>query len=296
MERSVKRKRPRSPIASIFHPSDFSEASEVAFAYALKLALKAKARLTMMHVAPHLRAGEANCHWIDFPGVRSTLARWGILPEGARREDVTDLGLHVRKILASNTDPLESILCHLEDYPPDLIVLATHQRDGLARWMHKPVAEPLARRAGAMTLFVPPGGKGFISLDDGIVTLKKILIPVDQKPDPQCALNKAVGLARGLNCDDTEFVLLHVGSEEKIPALDLPHGAAWTWEKIVRQGDVVERILQIAGDWDADLMVLTTEGHLDFLDALRGSTTERVLRGAHCPVLAVPAWKSGPVE
>jgi nucleotide-binding universal stress UspA family protein len=35
--------------------------------------------------------------------------------------------------------------------------------------------------------------------------------------------------------------------------------------------------------------VLATQGHMDFLDALRGSTTERVLRGAHCPVLAVPA-------
>jgi nucleotide-binding universal stress UspA family protein len=36
-------------------------------------------------------------------------------------------------------------------------------------------------------------------------------------------------------------------------------------------------------------MVFTTEGHRDFFDALRGSTTERVLRASHCPVLAVPA-------
>jgi nucleotide-binding universal stress UspA family protein len=35
-------------------------------------------------------------------------------------------------------------------------------------------------------------------------------------------------------------------------------------------------------------MVLATEGHLDFVDALRGSTTERVVRGSQCPVLAVP--------
>jgi nucleotide-binding universal stress UspA family protein len=33
---------------------------------------------------------------------------------------------------------------------------------------------------------------------------------------------------------------------------------------------------------------MATEGHQGFLDALRGSTTERVLRGALCPVLAVP--------
>jgi nucleotide-binding universal stress UspA family protein len=27
---------------------------------------------------------------------------------------------------------------------------------------------------------------------------------------------------------------------------------------------------------------------MNFLDALRGSTTERIVRGAHCAVLAVP--------
>jgi len=37
------------------------------------------------------------------------------------------------------------------------------------------------------------------------------------------------------------------------------------------------------------LIVMATEGHRDFLDALRGSTTERVLRAADCAVLAVPA-------
>jgi nucleotide-binding universal stress UspA family protein len=34
---------------------------------------------------------------------------------------------------------------------------------------------------------------------------------------------------------------------------------------------------------------MATAGHADVLDALRGSTTERVLRLARCPVLAVPA-------
>ena len=37
-------------LESIFHPSDFSEASEVAFAHALKIALVAGAKLTMLHV------------------------------------------------------------------------------------------------------------------------------------------------------------------------------------------------------------------------------------------------------
>ncbi len=57
-------------------------------------------------------------------------------------------------------------------------------------------------------------------------------------------------------------------------------------------GDVVQTIEREAEQWTPDLIVFTTEGHRDFLDALRGSTTERVLRAAHCPVLAVPAKAS----
>jgi nucleotide-binding universal stress UspA family protein len=39
----------------------------------------------------------------------------------------------------------------------------------------------------------------------------------------------------------------------------------------------------------ANLIAMPTAGHHGFLDAVRGSTTERVLRHAPCPVLAVPA-------
>ncbi|HEY3719491.1 MAG TPA: universal stress protein, partial [Roseiarcus sp.] len=45
-------------------------------------------------------------------------------------------------------------------------------------------------------------------------------------------------------------------------------------------------------EWPADLIVMPTAGHVGYLDALRGSTTERVLRQAPCPVLAMPAGGS----
>ena len=40
---------------------------------------------------------------------------------------------------------------------------------------------------------------------------------------------------------------------------------------------------------NADLIIMATEGRQGVLDAMRGSVTERVVRGADCPVLAVPA-------
>jgi nucleotide-binding universal stress UspA family protein len=272
----------------IFHPSDFSAASEVAFGHALKIALQAKGKLDIMHVEAHLKPEKV--YWLDFPAVRATLARWNILPSGVRQEEVVKAGLRIRKILTSSADPVEGMLRHVHRFPPDLIVLATHQREGLDRWLHKAVAEPLARRSGAMTLFIPHEGRGFVSPKDGSVALKKILVPVDHDPDPQTALEKAVLLARGLNCQTGEFRLIHVTTNsKKAPLIDLPLGRGWSLETILRQGEVVNEILKAEADWRPDLMVLATRGHIDFLDALRGSTTERVLRGAHCPVLAVPA-------
>jgi nucleotide-binding universal stress UspA family protein len=270
----------------VFHPSDFSMASEIAFAHALKIALRAHAQLDIMHVEPHPGI-ETSC-WIDFPAVRTTLTRWGILPEGVGREAVARAGLHIRKVLACSKDPVGRMLRHFRTFPPDLIVLATHQRDGVDRWLHKAVAEPVARRSGAMTLFVARRGGGFVSRSDGTASLKKILIPVDSRPHPQVAVEKALSLARGLECYTGEFRLLHVGNRSTTPMLDLPLGYGWSYESRETDGDVVNEILKAEEDWQPDLMVLATAGHLDFVDALRGSTTERVLRLAHCPVLAVP--------
>jgi nucleotide-binding universal stress UspA family protein len=274
----------------IFHPSDFSPVSEVAFAHALKIALQSKARLDLMHVEPSLSPEKP--YWLDFPAVRTTLARWGVLPEGIRRQDVAKTGLRVRKILRASADPVETMLRHFQKYPPDLIVLATHQRDGLARWLSKAVAEPLARRSGAMTLFVPHTGRGFVSLENGAVTLKRILIPIDHAPHPRTALRRALLLARGLDCVAGEFRLIHVGNPGTAPKISLAEEAGWSYEIVVRQGDVVGQILEEEAHWRPDLVVLTTRGHMDFLDALRGSTTERVLRGARCPVLAIPVQRS----
>jgi nucleotide-binding universal stress UspA family protein len=277
------------PLVRIVHPSDFSESSRVAFAHALKIALQSKAELELVHVQRHKIGSQKDIHWADFPGVRATLARWKILPAGAKAEDVGNLGLRVKKVLNSEADPLEAMIAYCEEYPPDLLVLATHQRDGLSRWLHKAVAEPLARRSRAMTLFVPEGTSGFISPADGAVSLRRILVPVDHAPSAQAALEEAYSLASGFDRRGVVFKLLHAGTDKSMPTLYLPHRPGWRWEESLVPGDPVERILKEAADWSPDLVVMATQGHLDFLDALRGSTTERVLRGVHCPVLAVPA-------
>jgi nucleotide-binding universal stress UspA family protein len=56
----------------VLHPTDFSEASEVAFVHALKLTLAMQGRLHVLHVAS--RGGPVR--WRSFPGVREALERW----------------------------------------------------------------------------------------------------------------------------------------------------------------------------------------------------------------------------
>jgi nucleotide-binding universal stress UspA family protein len=272
----------------IFHPTDFSDASNVAFVHALKLAVLANGRLTILHTGAE-GGGDSGG---GVPRVRGTLERWGIAPLNSPKEAIFSVGLDVQKIATPHADPARGVLEYLGKHPHDLIVLATHQRDGLDRWTHKLVAEPIARASGELTLFIPHGSEGFISLESGAASLRNILIPVDHSPDPQIAVDSAVSLARTLECHGMIITLIHVGEEDRFPEIITPRRETWQWRRIHKQGPVERQILQAAHECRSDLIVMTTQGHHGFLDALRGSTTERIVRNSKCPVLAVPAHAS----
>jgi len=274
-------------IRSIFHPTDFSRSSEVAFVHALKISLIAETKLNIMHVSPR----DSEVDLSNFPRIRRTLATWDT-STALNSEDSSDkIGLHVEKVLGSHEDPVASTLNFLESNPTDLIVLATSQRKGTDRWLTKPISEPMARRSGEMTLFIPKGIKGFISPEDGGIKLHSILIPIDHNPNPQIAVETAYFIAGFLGCLTCHFILAHVSDNQKFPNVKIPQHDNWTWEKINCSGDIVKEIIRIGGLYSVDLIVMTTQGHKGFLDALRGSTTERVLRKSGYPLLAVPSYK-----
>jgi nucleotide-binding universal stress UspA family protein len=271
--------------ASIFHPSDFSPGDEVAFAHALKIAIAAKAELDILHANPDT----AEIDWDDFPSVRRTLEKWGLLAPGGTKEDVRRLGLDVHKVKRSGNDPVRTILKYLKEHAPDLIVLGTNQRRGLSRWMNRPIAGPVARQSRIVTLFVPRRVVGFVSMENGVPHLEKVLIPIDRMPDPQRAIEAAMALAETLACANLQVTLLHVGPEDQMPEVELDLRAGWTVDRLVRSGAVVEEILSVSEERDVDLIAMATAGRNGFLEALSGSTTEQVLRGVKCPVLAIPA-------
>lgn len=274
-----------SPVTSIFHPSDFSEGDEAAFAHALRIALSAKGELDILHAGD----SESDIAWEDFPSVRSILARWKLLPLNAPREALQHLGLKVTKVRRTGGDPVQTIVEYIQDHRPDLIVLASHQRQGFSRVLHQAIAEPLARQARMPTLFVPRSSLGFVSVETGEVRLENIVVPIDRAPRPRKALVAAASLAAALACLKVHFSVLYVGEEEDMPETKLDLRPGWTMENDCWAGPVVDRILKVCEDRNADLIVMATQGHNGFLDALRGSTTERVLRQSQCPLLAVPA-------
>src|SRR5829696_4655217 len=271
-------------IENILHPTDFSEGSMIAFNHALKLALLARSGMTLLHVSPDADSSS----WSDFPGVRETLERWQLLPAGSPRSAVPELGIGVRKTIAQNSDPVKAVIGFLDRHPVQLIVLATHQRRGAIPWLSSSVAEPIARHATEMTLFISGDSEGFVSGDDGSASLINVLIPIAMTPHPQTAVDAAAGLVQSLGCDQGTFTLVHVGSPDSVPAVRLPNVPGWTWIRDVLEGDVVQTIVDASKDYDADLVVMATDGRNGFLDALRGSNSERVLRLADMPILTVP--------
>ena len=161
---------------------------------------------------------------------------------------------------------------------------------------------PLASRAEAPVSrrqFVPPGA----------LSLKTIIVPVDFSPPSMTALRYATRLAEQFG---SVLRLVHV--VEPAPFLnDLPNVAlARTDQEIakearlklqataqqeieelvpvypeVRIGKAYNEIVAAAKVSGADLIVIATHGYTGLKHALLGSTAERVVRHAPCPVLVV---------
>jgi len=89
-------------LQSVLHPSDFSAGSLTAFQHALKAALVAKSRLTILHLSPEVAAA-----WTEFSGVAETLERWGLLPPGSRKSALPQLGIEVRTFGCHRPQPRE---------------------------------------------------------------------------------------------------------------------------------------------------------------------------------------------
>jgi len=138
----------------------------------------------------------------------------------------------------------------------------------------------------------------------------RIVCPTDFSQPAHHAAQYAARLA---NSCQAELILLHVvadisypmrslGTVTAFPNLqkELHHRATAELEEAkgsldastsirteMRDGEVHEQIIDFAADANCDLIVIGTHGHTGLKHMLLGSTAERVVRTAQCPVLTV---------
>lgn len=271
-------------IRSILVPTDFSDAAELAFAHALKLAVAFHAELDVFHVEPE--NDQADWRW--GPKVVATLTRWGLLPPGSGPEALAARGIRARRSTTAGVEPHEAILAELAQTHADLVVMATHGRTGVQAWLQPSVTSPVALRGVVPVLLLPPGVDGFVDPTTGDTHLRRILLPIDHRPHPAPGFDAAALFGRELGGRDLAVSTLHYGRHH--PETDLMtvepgwHIAHWTLD-----GPSVEGILETARTWEADLVICVTEGRRNWVDAVRGSTVERLIWDARTPLLVVPA-------
>jgi universal stress protein A len=143
----------------------------------------------------------------------------------------------------------------------------------------------------------------------GAIQLKRILVPIDFSDPSSEALRSAVHLARNFG---GEITLLHVVEQTFVaPFPEVPpylHNVEEDFalakkalralagqqslkssaiQAIVRTGLAAHEIVEAARELDSDLIVIATHGYTGWKHLCIGSTAERVVRTAPCPVFVV---------
>lgn len=296
-------------IAKILCPVDFSEFSREALEHAVALAHWYGAELSVLHVfaIPSVPIPAAG-----FPVESLTpmnISAGGIADE---LEDfagavIGSTDITWKALVSPGMAAAVEIARQAEKMPADLIVMGTHGRSGFDRLLLGSVTERLLRVATAPMMTVPPRSKTSES-----VRYRAILCPIDFSGESMQALQYALSLAQEA---DARLTLLHVveGFLDEPDAQDLRDvniltyyeqleqragqrlaaavpDEARVWSRPTEQvvkGKAYHQILRIAKEDNYDLIVMGVRGR-GTLDRLAfGSTADRVIRQAHCPVLTI---------
>jgi nucleotide-binding universal stress UspA family protein len=148
------------------------------------------------------------------------------------------------------------------------------------------------------------------NVSSGLLPVKSILVPLDFSPSSKKALDYAVQFARQFKAkltllhvvepvatpdfaasfplvmeDDKQMAAAKNELERAVKAARIPRGIV---EKVlVRFGRSFHEIADAARTRKVNLIIISTHGYTGLKHALLGSTTERVVRHATCPVLVV---------
>lgn len=296
-------------IRQILATTDFSDESRAGVRYAVALAKKLKAAVALLHVIeppPRFVGMEA------MSLIREDSEVGKMVPVLLKRLVESESQGDLRLTSSIRTGkPFHEITTAARESAADLIVIATHGYSGVDHVMLGSTAERVVRHAPCPVLTVPARITPKRTDATPPLKLKKILVPIDFSIISLDALSWASFLAEQFGA---ELILLHVSEkfpnsdyllldevfkDMSVPLAKLAEAALkWLAETrsestgmnmsaVVRDGMPFKEICHVAETLSVDLIVLTTHGYTGLKHVWLGSTAERVVRHAQCPVLAV---------
>jgi nucleotide-binding universal stress UspA family protein len=291
-------------IQKILFPTDFSDTSSAALGHALMLAHRFDAVLTMLHAAApnetakDLRFPEVDPATDEFEDTLAEQLAQIVGAEPSRK-------IRLERVVHRNPDPVEEICSFSTSNNIDLIIMGTHGRTGLRHLLSSSVTEHVVRSANCPVMTVkackqPAEAAPYFD----------ILVPVDFSPYSQKALRYGRTLAHAFEANlhllhvlDQPIHPAHYGlgddvlirlnpevqrrSQEELERLVSQLGAEVRCQTHVREGRAYSEIVRFVQEEECDLVVMGTHGLSGLEHFLLGGTTEKVMRHALCPVLAV---------
>ncbi len=289
---------------NILVPIDFSDFSDKALDYALKLAENFQSNITILHAIVLFQddVGEEQRlqEYEDWLKRREKNIRLQMLKNHKKAQEK---GLQVESVILRGVNAADVILEYLENHSHDLIIMGTHGRTGLKHILLGSISEKVVRLAPIPVLTIHRSMKDF--------RINKILVPIDFSLPSKEAADSAIRLARFF---EASLDFIHVIEQDIHPSFyasgidsifqidkglqdrvienmhdfladQLPQNIPTDY--IVSEGKAHKEIVEWAKEHETDLIVIATHG-LSGLDyVLLGSTTEKVVRWATCPVLTV---------
>jgi nucleotide-binding universal stress UspA family protein len=292
---------------NILFPTDFSDCARHAEAYAVAFAACAKGTL---HV----------CHAIDtaylayFAMYGQTVVVDPKLDEiqaqakadlAAVADRAKERGAQAKTYLLSGS-PISQTLDLARQIDADLIVVGTHGRTGFEKVLLGSTCEAVIRRSPAPVLAVKEREHEFVK-NGGLIELNRILVPCDFSGPSKEAVPIAAALAREFKAKAALIHVIDVRAQypQFLPGMGLPNteplhsSAAAMLKDVAAQFGGVEVETRVADGiphreivtsvdaQNIDLVVMGTHGRTGLGHALLGSTAEKVVRVARCPVLTV---------
>jgi nucleotide-binding universal stress UspA family protein len=287
-------------IKKILCPVDFFPASDAAVSYAAGLAENYDATLHLLHVIPPIVTG-AYEFMLDATDVMTSMEETAA-QEMAKLLAKVKAGGAIAETELRKGDVYEEIKAAIEKQKPDLIVMGTHGRRGVERWFMGSTTEKLMRHSPVPLVTIRATGEKAAG-----PRFRRILVTTDFSDGTADALAHAFSVAQE---NDSQLTLLHVihdvtadvsgkyqtslinGVRKQLD--DLVPAEARNWCDVVTRVEtgvpyrIIQRTLE---DEKTDLLVMNIHGKGMLDRALLGSTAERVVRGASCPVMLIPPMK-----